>query len=212
MMKTDGIILDIDGTIWDSTEIVAGAWNRALGEMQLPKKVTAERLKGLFGKPMNIIALELLPDLDEKTRDALMLKCCRYEQEALEADPCRITFPGVVETIRRLSETIPVYIVSNCQKGYIELVMEKTGISDCITDHECYGETLKGKAENIRLVCERNQIRFPVYVGDTDGDREECEKAGVRFIFAAYGFGNVEGDVESIPEFKALASLVSASQ
>ncbi len=26
-MKTDGIILDIDGTLWNSTPIVAEAWN-----------------------------------------------------------------------------------------------------------------------------------------------------------------------------------------
>ena len=29
-MKTDGIILDVDGTLWDSTPIVAGAWTRAV--------------------------------------------------------------------------------------------------------------------------------------------------------------------------------------
>ncbi|MCR4908226.1 MAG: HAD family hydrolase [Lachnospiraceae bacterium] len=206
-MKTDGIILDIDGTIWDSTEIVAGAWNRAMREFGLPEIVTAEKLKGLFGKPMNIIAQILLPDLEEETRDELMRKCCVYEHEALMADPCRIAFPGVVESIRLLSEKIPVYIVSNCQKGYIELVMEKTGITDCITDHECYGETLKGKAENIRLLSERNNIEYPVYVGDTDGDREACEEAGVRFIHAAYGFGRAERADARISSFCELVPL-----
>ncbi len=206
-MKTDGILLDIDGTIWDSTEIVAVAWNRAMRELDLPEIVTAERLRGLFGKPMNIIALEILPGVDEETRNALMRKCCVYEHEALEADPCRIAFPGVVDTIRILSRTIPVYIVSNCQKGYIELVMGKTGIGDCIKDHECYGETLKGKAENIRLVCERNHILEPVYVGDTDGDREACEEAGVRFIHASYGFGSAKRAAASISRFDELIPL-----
>ena len=28
----DSIILDIDGTLWDSTELVAEAWNQALAE------------------------------------------------------------------------------------------------------------------------------------------------------------------------------------
>ena len=31
-MKTDGIILDIDGTLWDSTPIVAKAWNEVRSE------------------------------------------------------------------------------------------------------------------------------------------------------------------------------------
>ena len=29
-MKTDGIILDIDGTLWNSTPIVAEAWNEII--------------------------------------------------------------------------------------------------------------------------------------------------------------------------------------
>lgn len=31
-MKTDGIILDIDGTLWDSTPIVAKAWNEVIAQ------------------------------------------------------------------------------------------------------------------------------------------------------------------------------------
>ena len=31
-MRADGIIFDVDGTLWDSTEIVAGAWNQAIIE------------------------------------------------------------------------------------------------------------------------------------------------------------------------------------
>ena len=31
-MRVDGIIFDVDGTLWDSTEIVAGAWNQAIIE------------------------------------------------------------------------------------------------------------------------------------------------------------------------------------
>ena len=45
-MKTDGIILDVDGTLWDSTPIVAGAWTRAVQEGGVPKRiVTADELK-----------------------------------------------------------------------------------------------------------------------------------------------------------------------
>ena len=53
-MKTDGIILDVDGTLWDSTPIVAGAWTRAVQEGGVPKRiVTADELKGLFGRTMD---------------------------------------------------------------------------------------------------------------------------------------------------------------
>lgn len=35
----------------------------------------------------------------------------------------------------------------------------------------------------------RNHIESAVYVGDTEGD----QAAGIPFVYAAYGFGDVEG-------------------
>ena len=54
----DSIILDIDGTLWDSTELVAEAWNQALAEKTgLKKHIRASQLKKLFGKRCNGHAL-----------------------------------------------------------------------------------------------------------------------------------------------------------
>ena len=54
---TDSIIFDLDGTLWDSTDSVAGAWNCVIAEeTDLNKRVTADGLKKLFGKMMDDIA------------------------------------------------------------------------------------------------------------------------------------------------------------
>ena len=37
----DSIIFDIDGTIWNSTDVVAMAWNKALEKENLDVRVTA---------------------------------------------------------------------------------------------------------------------------------------------------------------------------
>jgi phosphoglycolate phosphatase len=134
--------------------------------------------------------------------------CCIYEHEALVRDECRICFPGVIETIRTLSKRLPVFIVSNCQSGYIELFLEKTGLGDCVTDIECYGNTGKSKGENIRLLADRNHLTHPVYLGDTQGDSEASKEAGVPFIFAAYGFGAPEQFDASIARFEELPGLL----
>ncbi len=187
----DAIILDVDGTLWDSTGVVAGAWTKAAVECGMTDAViTADQLKGLFGKTMDAIGEALFPGTDASTRNSIMDKCCVYEHEAVEANEADITYPGVVDTIR--TSEVPMAIVSNCQSGYIELFMKKTGVTSYIKDIECFGNTGEGKASNIKRVVERNGWEHPVYVGDTAGDLDACREAGVPFIWASYGFGQVD--------------------
>lgn len=208
--KFDSVILDVDGTLWDSTSIVAGAWNRAARECGLVDcTIMPDTLRGLFGRTMAVIAENLFPDEALQKREEIMERCCRYEQEALEQDECRICYPGVIETVRELSEILPVFIVSNCQSGYIELFLEKTGLGPFVTDIECYGNNKKSKGENIRLLAERNHLQRPVYVGDTQGDCDASAEAGVPFIFAEYGFGQADRRDGSVKEFGELLSLVA---
>ena len=192
-MKFDGIILDVDGTIWNTTQIVAEAWNKAIKE-NFPEiqPVTAEILKGQFGKTIDVIGKNLFGVLGDSDRDKLLKMCCEAEQLAINENQKDIAYEGVISSIKELSKTIPLFIVSNCQSGYIELVMKKNGITEFITDFECFGDTGRPKDENISLIVKRNNLKKPVYVGDTQGDFEACKKAGVPFIWAAYGFGRPE--------------------
>ena len=194
-MKYDSIILDVDGTIWDTTPIVAKAWNKAIEKLypQVPR-VTADILKGQFGKTMDIIGRNLFGELTAEEQKKLLDQCCIEEQVALEQNEEEITYEDVVETIRALAAKVHVFIVSNCQAGYIELVIKKLCLEDYITDFECFGNNGLTKDKNIRLVVERNSLKAPVYVGDTQGDLEACKLAGVPFIWAEYGFGKVEQD------------------
>ena len=87
--------------------------------------------------------------------------------------------------------------------------MEKNGIKEFITDFECFGNNGFSKDINIRLIAKRNQLKNPVYVGDTQGDFEACQKAEVPFIWAAYGFGRPDSNdyyakIESFTELEDL--------
>ncbi len=205
-------ILDIDGTLWDSTAVVATGWNRAIREAA-PKEIrdlviTPDSLKKEFGKPMDVIADDLFGEIDAKSKASLLELCCKYEHEAIVANTKDITFPGVRETLRSLHGKAGLYIVSNCQDGYIEIVMQKNGITDIIQDYECFGRTGLQKDENIRLVVERNKLDNVLYVGDTAGDFDASRKAGVPFVFASYGFGSVTGADYEIKQFADLLKLM----
>ena len=178
--KFDGLILDIDGTIWNTTGIVSVAWNKAIDISGYKvKKVNAQILQKEFGKTMNVIAQDLWPELSDSDRDILLSHCCTEEQIALRNNELDICYSGVIDSIKKISLALNVYIVSNCQNGYIELMLEKTGLSDYVKDFECYGRTGKGKAENILMLAARNSVKNPVYVGDTQGDCDACLQISV---------------------------------
>ena len=48
------------------------------------------------------------------------------------------------------------------------------------------------KGKNIMKICRDYKLKAPVYVGDTMGDYNACLEAEVPFIWAAYGFGQVD--------------------
>ena len=209
-MKIDSIILDVDGTIWDTTNIVAEAWNHAIDRLfpQVPH-VTGTILKGQFGKTMNVIADNLFPILNDEQKTQLMDECCVQEQLALSSNTKDISYPNVIKTIADLSKDVPLFIVSNCQKGYIEVVISKNHIEKYITDFECYGNNGKNKDENIRLICDRNGLKSPIYVGDTQGDYDACKKAEVPFVWVSYGFGKPDDEnyFAKIDDFAELTKL-----
>nr|WP_324609431.1 HAD family hydrolase [Massilibacillus massiliensis] len=201
-------MFDVDGTLWDTTEVVAGAWNKAISEVGGTKAVvSAAVLKKEFGKTMRVIADNLFYDADETTKKLLMEKCCIHEHEFIEENTANLLFSDVVETIKKLSETHRLFIVSNCQAGYIELFMKKAGIEDYIEDWECFGNTGKGKGDNITCLMKRNKLTDAVYVGDTQGDYEATQIAQIPFIFVKYGFGHVKDCERSIDTITDLLSL-----
>lgn len=205
--KTYDIILDVDGTLWDTTDICARAWNAAISDnSDIEPNLTADRLKTLFGKPMNIIFAALFPGVGQEERDALAVKCCEYEELFLSREKVPL-YKGVEDTVKILSERNGLYIVSNCQKGYIESFLENSGLGPFITGFMCYGDTLAPKDETMRRLIKKYGLQNPVYVGDTEGDARASRDAGVPFVYAAYGFGAVEEYWKKIDRFSGLQNL-----
>lgn len=204
----DGIIFDVDGTLWDSTEQAAQVWTRAVREhTDLDTRVSADRLKELFGKTMTEISCALFPTLPEAEQEKIMEACYAYENEYLEEHP-GVLYEGVAETFRALSDRVSLYIVSNCQCGYIELFLRAAGLEPYVKDHLCFGETLVSKGQTIRMLMEKNHLEHVVYVGDTQGDADACREADIPFILAEYGFGDVPDAVHRIRNISELCEMI----
>ena len=188
----DSIIFDVDGTLWDSTEIVAEAWNDYLTNTEhMDTDVSSRPLMGLFVQLLPDIAKALFPKLTESEQLRIIDGCCQAEHEAL-LRKCAPLYPQLEETLKNLSARFPLFIVSNCQAGYIEVFLQATGFGHYFKGHLCPGDTGMAKAENIMKIRDDFDLKDPVYVGDTLGDFNACRKADIPFIFAEYGFGEVE--------------------
>ena len=184
------VIFDVDGTLWDSTEQVAVSWRDTCSRYGIPcEHITGERLKKEFGKTLPDIGFSLFPDLPEDEAIRVTQEACDEENAYLLSHP-----PGVFEEVPGMlaalkAQGIPVFIVSNCQSGYIEVMLETSGLGHLIDGHLCAGDTGVPKAETLGIAIEQWKLRSPVYVGDTAGDEASAGAAGMPFIHAAYGFG-----------------------
>lgn len=198
-----GILFDMDGTLWDSAKTVARAWTDILHRVDgIDRVVTEEQIRGVMGLTMDTIADILFPDLPR--RRELLQRCCALENEYIARDGGEL-YPDLEKTWTALREKgYHLYIVSNCQAGYIEAFLEKYGFWKYFEDTECFGNNGLSKGENIALVVRRNALDSAAYVGDIQADYEAAKQAGVSFYHAAYGFGTIS---EIVPELSCIADL-----
>ncbi len=194
------LIFDVDGTLWDSTGMVADAWNTGLMVFPMIKrKLNKEDLKKQFGLPMVEIFRNLFPEIAKERSEEEAAELYEeianvlYEsqEEAMKVEG-GILYPGIEKTIKKLAERYRLYIVSNCQCGYIESFLEKTELSEYFDGHLCFGDTGLSKGQTIRRLMDNEHIEDAVYIGDIEPDAYASKEAGIPFIWAAYGFGEVK--------------------
>ena len=208
MKSFDSIIFDLDGTLWNAVKSVTAAWNRALAQEPDVKKAFCEdEIKSIMGLNTKEIGDGLFPNLPHRRRGTLMTLCGEAERKELPKTG-GILYPGVEETLRRLQEDFPLFIVSNCNSGYIEAFLGHHRLEDCFRGTLCYGDSGREKAENIRSLITAFALKNPVYVGDTEKDRLAAARAGIAFLHAAYGFGAVTRETPAISKISDLLSLL----
>lgn len=206
--KFDSLLFDMDGTLWDAVASYCAVWNATIDTLcpGVPH-VTYEALSAMMGKPIEDIFAAFIGDA--APFDAFMKGLLDNEAVIMPVMGGRL-YPGVRDTLERLSHTHRLFMVSNCTPEGLPNFLRFTGLAPYIEDHISYGENGREKDYNIALMVKRHGLQSPLYIGDTMGDCRASHAAGVPFAWASYGFGrDVAGQDYTLECFSDLEKIVN---
>jgi len=205
-LNKKNLIFDLDGTLWDPRATIIKIWNEVLTQRQLLQtELKPEDMDQYMGLLFDDILKDIIPGISDQQVQEILVEIVQKENKVLRTHG-GILYEGVAETLTNLKKTHDLFIVSNCQDGYIEAFLEYYQFNDLFTDIESHGRTKKPKAENIKLIMERNHLSHEnsLYIGDTQTDYDSAKANLLSFIFCEYGFGAL-----NIPEYKPSVSKFS---
>lgn len=207
-MSAKNLIFDLDGTLWDSRATIITIWNEVLRKHHLIQKdLKPEDMNQYMGLLADDILRDIVPGISDREVREVLSEAVQKENKILPVQG-GILYDSVEETLKSLAKSHTLFIVSNCQEGYIEAFLEFTQFGSLFKDFESYGRTGKPKSENIRLITERNHLNSEnsVYIGDTQTDYNSATASHLPFIFCEYGFGTLN-DSKYSPSVSKLSEV-----
>lgn len=187
------VIFDLDGTLVDSREGILWAlrfaWEKVCPEEPFPEAGIR------IGPPIRLLFQRAVPAIEEERLAALAL-AYRGAYDTLGWKNLSV-YPGVPEVLNRLREGgVCCHIATNKPALPTRLILEHSGLHSCfhaILGPDSATPPFDGKAAMIEHI-QRKEYAQPehcVFVGDSQDDAEAAHRAGIRFIWAGYGYGQL---------------------
>ena len=208
LKNVDGLIFDLDGTLWDASAACVLAWNETFNQTgnhgqsldeDFIRSVSGLRIEKIFSDYLSFIPASKYSEVLETYKQNEIIYVEKFGGEL---------FPKTKEVLTELSSRHKLFVVSNCLVGYIESFISFHKLENIFTDFESAGNTGLPKSENIKLIIKRNELQNPIYIGDTEWDQEAAKAANIPFIHATYGFRKVDGAENKIESLADLPELL----
>lgn len=178
------VILDYDGVIVDSLDFCLKCSREVLeqfGGQQVPEKQDWERLDDItwegIGRQAGL-SESVLPDFKQAAHHKL--------EEGAAGIPL---FPGMAETVRKLSLSFTLAVVTANISTVVAEVLARENVTNCI-DAVAGADTPGPKSEKILKTMRKTGIEAgsTIMVGDTVSDIRQAREAGVGIVAVSWGW------------------------
>ncbi len=188
-MTIDSLIFDLDGTLWDTCAQCAIAWNNVLVAEGIEyRNISADDVRAVTGKPHEECIRLTFRDLTEEQVTRISNATMIEDNRVIEQQGGAL-YEGVLAGLDVLRNRFPLFIVSNCQSGYIETFLRLNNLEFAFEDIECWGNTGLQKGKNLKSIIDRNELLNPLMIGDAEGDEIAARECSIPFAYVEYGFG-----------------------
>lgn len=195
-------IFDFDGTLMDTSGVILATIKASIKEMGLPEK-TEEECRSIIGIRTNEAGKYLYPDLDISNEE--FARVFRSNYDRLKQGAEEKTFPGVMETLRRLHESGCGLAIASSRRVYsLEDYLKSLGIRDMFEMVVGADSVTKGKPDPEPVLTVLKTLGWnaddTLVVGDADVDIMMGNAAGCRTCAVTYGNGSIASLKAALPD------------
>lgn len=194
----DLVLFDVDGTLVDSNDLHATAWQEAFRHFGIV--IPFDAIRAQIGKGGdNLIPSLLPPDIVERLQEEIE----EFRSDLFARDYLHRSrpFPGAAELLRRLhGEGVKLVLASSAQQSELDYHVEKLGCADLLTATTSKDDVEHSKPcpDIFAAAYEKAQPMdggVAVVVGDTPYDIEAASRIGLPAIAVRCG-GFAEEELE----------------
>ena len=206
-MQKNGVIFDLDGTLWDVADVTHMSANEVALKYGL-NYVTKKAVLDSFGLPKEGSAKNFFPDLP-------LSVSLPYTEEIIASNIDNLfkyggkLYPDAKTVLQKLKDKYDLFIVTNSPfRRYAESFIVSTETAACFKEYYSAGELGLTKAQAIKKVVLDFSLQNALYVGDTETDYLSSKEAGVDFIYADFGFGKAPDAKFTVSALKELPGVI----
>jgi phosphoglycolate phosphatase len=193
LLNVDAVLLDFDGTVIDSYPGIQQAFDEAYF---LTYSVANElSIQSFIGPPIDRILVNVNNETSaEKVALFVTFFKNRYDTECYKSS---VLYDGLKELLQQLFEKgIKLFIVTNKREKATRLITNYLEIDHFFSGYYCSDskENYTSKSDIVKDVLEVEKLDSSksVLVGDTEQDQISAQHNNIPFVYAAYGYGNLQ--------------------